>query len=141
MASKKIHKEPESSARNAYIIMIAGALAVLGLVGWALNRSFNAPVSDVPLSTQSPIAQPVQTTAPLSTDPHQQDPERAAVPRIEPQALRPKQLNGEVTIIDVRDADSYTTGHIPGAIHIPFARIEGEIPYLPRAKPIVTYCT
>jgi rhodanese-related sulfurtransferase len=48
---------------------------------------------------------------------------------------------GEVTVIDVRDAESYTKGHIPGSLHIPLARVEGEIPYLPKAKPIVFYCT
>jgi hydroxyacylglutathione hydrolase len=46
-----------------------------------------------------------------------------------------------VTIIDVRDADSYRDRHIPGAMHIPLAYIQGEIPYLPKDKPIVAYCT
>jgi rhodanese-related sulfurtransferase len=48
---------------------------------------------------------------------------------------------GEVTIIDVRDTSAYSTAHIPGALQIPVSRIEGEIPYLPKGKPIVTYCT
>jgi rhodanese-related sulfurtransferase len=48
---------------------------------------------------------------------------------------------GQVTIIDVRDVDSYLASHIPGALQIPVTRIQGEIPYLPKDKPIVTYCT
>jgi rhodanese-related sulfurtransferase len=48
---------------------------------------------------------------------------------------------GDVTLIDVREADQFADSHIPGALQIPLARIEGEIPYLPKGKPIVTYCT
>ena len=46
-----------------------------------------------------------------------------------------------MTVIDVRDAQSYVNAHIPGSLHIPMARIDGEVPYLPKGKPIVTYCT
>ena len=46
-----------------------------------------------------------------------------------------------VTIIDVRSMEQYLAGHIPGALHIPVGRVEGEIPYLPKDKPVVTYCT
>jgi rhodanese-related sulfurtransferase len=48
---------------------------------------------------------------------------------------------GAVTMIDVRDAADYASAHIPGALQIPLARIEAEIPYLPKDKAIVTYCT
>ncbi len=58
-----------------------------------------------------------------------------------PEELRQKVALSEVTVIDVRDADAYLAAHIPGSLHIPMSRIEGEIPYLPREKPIVTYCT
>ena len=46
-----------------------------------------------------------------------------------------------VTMLDVRDADAYLASHIPGALQIPVARVEGEVPYLPKEKPIVAYCT
>ncbi len=48
---------------------------------------------------------------------------------------------GEVTVIDVRDARDFQQLHIPGALQIPLARIEGEIAYLPKDKLIVTYCS
>ncbi len=117
--------------------MTVGGLAVLTLVAWALARSLQAPVTTtVPEPTAT--AAPAPPTAP---EPEVQDPERAAVPRISVDDLKQKLADGEVTLIDVRDADSYIAGHIPGALHIPLTRIEGEIPYLPRTKPIVTYCT
>lgn len=60
--------------------------------------------------------------------------------RITADELKPQFDRGEVTIIDVRDADPFVQSHIPGALQIPLARIEGEIAYLPKGKPIVTYC-
>ncbi|MGZ7080955.1 MAG: rhodanese-like domain-containing protein, partial [Thermoanaerobaculia bacterium] len=67
-------------------------------------------------------------------------PELDTVPRIKPQELRDRIARGEVTVIDVRDAQSYLAGHIPGALHIPMTRLDGDVPYLPKDKPIVTSC-
>jgi len=78
-------------------------------------------------------------SAPVPTTPS--DPEHAAVPRIEAEELLAHQKAGDVTIIDVRDAHAFVASHIPGALHIPLARIDGEVSYLPKGKPIVTYCT
>jgi hypothetical protein len=64
-----------------------------------------------------------------------------SVPRISVPALREKMDRGEVVVMDVRDIDSYTAAHIAGAMHIPVSYIESELPYLPRGKPIVAYCT
>jgi rhodanese-related sulfurtransferase len=46
-----------------------------------------------------------------------------------------------VTVIDVRNIEPYLAAHIPGALQIPVTMIEGEIPHLPKGKPIVTYCS
>lgn len=61
--------------------------------------------------------------------------------RVSAHKVKPQYERGEVTLIDVREADQFAASHIPGALQIPLARIEGEIPYLPKNKPIVTYCT
>lgn len=129
-------KQP--STRNAYIVMVAGGIAVLALVAWALARSFQAPVtSNLPVTDTAATAQPAAT----ASQPFQQDAAHAAVPRVTVDELKQKMAQNAVTVIDVRDADAYLEAHIPGALHIPLARIEGEIPYLPKDKPIVTYCT
>lgn len=64
-----------------------------------------------------------------------------SVPRISVASLREKMARGEVVVMDVRDIDSYTASHIAGAMHIPVSYVETELPYLPRGKPIVAYCT
>ena len=61
--------------------------------------------------------------------------------RVTNDELKDQYDRGAVTIIDVRDGDEFLQSHIPGALHIPLARIESEIGYVPKGKPIVTYCT
>jgi predicted sulfurtransferase len=63
------------------------------------------------------------------------------VRRTSPAELAALMARGEVIVIDVRDVDSYLAGHIEGALQIPLSYIAGEVPYLRRGKPIVTYCT
>lgn len=49
---------------------------------------------------------------------------------------------GDVVVLDVRDADSYVAGHIPGALLAPLADLGGLLPGLHlEGKPVVTYCS
>lgn len=63
------------------------------------------------------------------------------IARTSPGELAAMIARGEVIVIDVREADAYIAGHIEGALHIPLSYIAGEVPYLRKGKPIVTYCT
>lgn len=45
-----------------------------------------------------------------------------------------------VVVIDVRDKERYAAGHVPGAVHIPLAKLMEATPELPRNRTIVTYC-
>jgi 3-mercaptopyruvate sulfurtransferase SseA len=48
---------------------------------------------------------------------------------------------GRIALIDVRDADAFAAGHIPGARSIPLPDVESKIAELRRLKnPIVLYC-
>jgi 3-mercaptopyruvate sulfurtransferase SseA len=132
---KKTQQTTQSSANMTLVVLVAGGLLVAGLVGWALTRNLNAPAS-TPAATETAAA---TGTVPGAPQPSVQD--RASVARITPDELKQKLDRGEVTIVDVRDGNSFVAGHIPGSLNIPFSRIEGEIPYLPKAKPIVLYCT
>jgi len=109
---------------NQRLVYIVGGVLAAALFGFAIWHAY----------------QPRHEPAPAPAAPVARD-ETASAPRIEPDDLLAHFKAGDVTIVDVRDADSFVAAHIPGALHIPLARVEGEVPYLPKAKPIVTYCT
>lgn len=47
---------------------------------------------------------------------------------------------GLVTVLDVRPAEEYAAGHLPGAINIPIDRLESRLAKLSKRKEIVAYC-
>jgi rhodanese-related sulfurtransferase/DNA-binding transcriptional ArsR family regulator len=48
--------------------------------------------------------------------------------------------SGEVTILDVRPAEEYRAGHIPGALSVPVADLKARLGELPKGREIVAYC-
>jgi rhodanese-related sulfurtransferase len=47
---------------------------------------------------------------------------------------------GLVTVLDVRPAEEFTAGHLPGAVNIPVQQLEKRLGELPKRKEIVAYC-
>lgn len=47
---------------------------------------------------------------------------------------------GLVTVLDVRPAEEYAAGHLPGAINVPVEKLESFLSKLPRRKEVVAYC-
>ena len=47
---------------------------------------------------------------------------------------------GDVTVLDVRPATEFESGHIPGAASIPLEELERRLSEIPRDQPIVAYC-
>lgn len=45
-----------------------------------------------------------------------------------------------ITVLDVRPADAYTRGSVPGAISIPLAEVEERMEELPKEKPVYVLC-
>ncbi len=135
--------------------MAVAGLAVAGLVIWALTRTVQpAPsvAADIPIEqTQT---QPATNTLPplegmpnpnqATASPVQVPPvsdENASVKRISVTELQSKVSAKQVTVIDVRDKTTFIASHIPGSLHVPMAQIESQVTFLPKDKPIVTYCT
>lgn len=54
--------------------------------------------------------------------------------------LAARLADGSVTVLDVRPADEYAAGHIPGALNAALAEIERIIPSLEPGAEIVAYC-
>ena len=139
-----------------FLIFLVACLLAFSVFKFRKGRSFSsnrvpaetpAPVqtaTEMPPPQSSPVAlpQPQSARTAAAAPPPAPEPtpaDLASVPRI-PTSLLAQKL-GTVTVIDVRDADSYIAGHVAGARHIPLNYLPGEVPYLPKDKPIVTYCT
>lgn len=45
-----------------------------------------------------------------------------------------------VTVIDVRPAEEYASGHVPGAVNLPLAELESYLQHLDPKQEIVAYC-
>lgn len=54
--------------------------------------------------------------------------------------LAARLAEGSVTVLDVRPADEYAVGHIPGALNMTLTEIERIVPTLDPATEIVAYC-
>jgi hydroxyacylglutathione hydrolase len=64
----------------------------------------------------------------------------AATPVLEPAEAFARAERGEITLLDVRGAAEYESGHIPGAVHIPLGDLPARAGELPRARPVAVYC-
>ena len=70
------------------------------------------------------------------------EPEKDAAtscPQLDVHATRAKASAGEVTLVDVRDADEYAAGHPAGARNLPLDRVPDAIHELP-AGPVTFTC-
>ncbi len=47
---------------------------------------------------------------------------------------------GEVVVLDVRPAEEYRAGHIPGALSMPIQELKRRLSELPKGQEIVAYC-
>ena len=47
---------------------------------------------------------------------------------------------GLVTVLDVRPAEEYAAGHVPGAINVPVDKLESYLSKLPKRKEVIAYC-
>jgi len=66
---------------------------------------------------------------------------KTRIDEVDPAVVREQVSNGAV-VVDVREADEWSTGHIPGAKHVPKSyietRIEGAAP--DRSQHVILYC-
>src|SRR5438067_11226822 len=66
---------------------------------------------------------------------------KSRIDEVDPAVVREQASNGAV-VIDVREAEEWSTGHVPGARHVPKSylesRIEGAVP--DRSQHVILYC-
>jgi molybdopterin/thiamine biosynthesis adenylyltransferase/rhodanese-related sulfurtransferase len=65
---------------------------------------------------------------------------KSAIREVQPGEVEPRLA--EVAVLDVREADEYEQGALPGAVHVPRGflefQVEGRIP--DKSRPVVVYC-
>lgn len=129
--SKKRPQNPKQDQKTTVMVAVGTfvALSLVSLVAWAIMKP---PAATAPVDQAAALATP-------AVEEHRHI--EGEFERISIEELKPLVDQGAVTVIDVRSVEQYLASHIPGSLHIPVTRIEGEIPYLPKGKPIVTYCT
>lgn len=55
-------------------------------------------------------------------------------------ALEQSLRDGLVTLLDVRPADEFADGHVPGALNIPLADLKARLHEIPPGAEVVAYC-
>lgn len=65
---------------------------------------------------------------------------RDSLEPIQANELLERSRMGLVTVLDVRPAEEYAAGHLPGAINITLAELEQQLERLPADKEVIAYC-
>ena len=65
---------------------------------------------------------------------------RDALEAVSREDLISRLRDGLVTVLDVRPEDEFALGHLPGALNIPFAKLEVRLGELPPDREVVAYC-
>jgi len=66
--------------------------------------------------------------------------ERGTMEPVDREALVARVRSGEATVLDVRPAEEYRAGHIPGALSVPLEELERRLSEVPRDREVVAYC-
>jgi rhodanese-related sulfurtransferase/predicted transcriptional regulator len=59
---------------------------------------------------------------------------------VEAEDLLERIKDGLVIVLDVRPADEYAAGHVPGSVNVPMKELEKQIKKLDNKKEIIAYC-
>lgn len=54
--------------------------------------------------------------------------------------LRRLVRDGDVTVLDVRPAEEYRAGHIPGAVSMPVPELKRRLREIPKSREVIAYC-
>ncbi len=117
------------SARSVWPLAMVGiglGLILVVLI-WALFLN-QAPSTESTLPTATPVSQTGTSSL-------------ADIPRVSLADAKAAYDQGTAVFVDVRDAQSYAQGHIPGAINIPLNELGSRIKELDPTAWIIPYCT
>jgi rhodanese-related sulfurtransferase len=65
---------------------------------------------------------------------------RGAMEVVAGEELLRRVRSGDVTVLDVRPAEEFRAGHIPGALSIPVGELMARLKEVPKGREVVAYC-
>jgi rhodanese-related sulfurtransferase/DNA-binding transcriptional ArsR family regulator len=65
---------------------------------------------------------------------------RDALEPVSREEMASRLRDGLVTVLDVRPEDEFALGHLPGALNIPFGKLEHRLSELPAEREVIAYC-
>jgi rhodanese-related sulfurtransferase len=127
--------QPSRAQQQKTTVFVAVAtfvgMSVLALVAWSLTRA----------AEPAPVNPAVVAASAVPVPPADHDHGAETFERITPAEAKALADAGKAVFLDVRSIEQYKETHVANAMHIPVTLVQGEIPYLPKDKMIVTYCT
>ena len=66
--------------------------------------------------------------------------ERDSLEPVSREELQARMKDGLVTVLDVRPADEFALGHVPGAVNLPLAELEERLASIKPGQDVVAYC-
>ena len=133
---------PSSASSRTLLYALGGAAAIVALLAvvyFAFLRPGGAEgMASADLSDCGDEPCTVEAVTAATNDPDLPYPE---VPRVSVDEAHIRLAEGTAVAVDVRDRDSYTAMHIPGALWIPLDEVEARQGELPKDREILTYCT
>jgi rhodanese-related sulfurtransferase/DNA-binding transcriptional ArsR family regulator len=66
--------------------------------------------------------------------------ERDSLEPVSREELQARMNEGSVTVFDVRPADEFALGHVPGAVNVPLEKLESVLASLSPDRDVVAYC-
>ena len=66
----------------------------------------------------------------------------AAPPAVTPQQVHELQVKKDpaLFVLDVRSPEEFATGHVPGAVNVPYDHVASRLAEIPKDKDVVLYC-
>jgi len=119
-----VAKRKPKNTKLPLILMILGSVIIFAVVVWQVIEVL--PANENQISN--------------GNDPSTEIP-YPEIQRISVEEAKAAFDGGTATIVDVRDPESFQSGHIAGAINIPYEELTARLNELDPNKLILTYCT
>lgn len=115
------------------IILLGLVLLMAGIFLWNRNNQ--------PAGSQTQTQPTAQVQATQAAEAPNEEPYYPDVKRVSLADAKAAYDAKTAVIVDVRDTESYTAAHVPGALNIPLTDLPNRIKELDPNQWIITYCT